>query len=85
MTSTEFEQQIAWIETLLKKEGATVTWNNHIPDPDNPTQPRQIDITIRRGTHLTVVECRLHKAAQNVKWIEELYGRRISLHADAVV
>jgi hypothetical protein len=62
-----------------------VTWNNHIPDPDNPAQPRQIDVTIKRDGALTLVECRQHKSKQNVKWIEELMGRRISLGAQGVI
>lgn len=85
MTPKEFEQKVAWIETLLKKEGAKVTWNEKIPDPDNPKQKRQVDVTIRRGKYLTLVECRLHSAPQDVKWIEELHGRRASLNAYSVI
>jgi hypothetical protein len=62
-----------------------VTWDDRIPDPDNPTQPRQIDVTIRRGGQLTLVECRIHKGRQGVKWIEELLGRRQSLRADSII
>jgi hypothetical protein len=62
-----------------------ITWDDHIPDPDNPNQQRQIDVTIRRDGSLTLVECRLHKDAQDVTWIEELMGRRTSLNADAVI
>ena len=60
-------------------------WNEHVPDPDNPDQPRQIDVLIRRGAHVTHVECRIQKARQNVKWIEELIGRRVSLAANSVI
>ena len=81
----KLEQQIERIQCLLEQDGAEITWNDHIPDPDNPSQPRQIDISIRRGQSLTIVECRLHKAAQDVMWIEELMGRRISLGADVVI
>ena len=84
-SSRKFEQQIHRIVELLETSGGQVTWNDHIPDPDNPTQPRQTDITIRRGEHLTLIECRLHKLRQNVKWIEELIGRQQSLSADAVI
>lgn len=73
------------IHRLLEVEGSTVTWNDRIPDPDSPDQPRQIDVTIRRDDCLTIVECRLHAKRQDVKWIEELIGRRISLKADAVI
>ena len=81
----KFEQQVERIHQLLDAEGATVTWNDRIPDPDNPSQPRQIDISIRRDGMLTLVECRIHKNPQDVTWIEELMGRRTSLKADAVI
>ena len=60
-------------------------WNDHVPDPDNPAQPRQIDIAIRRDGRLTLVECRLHRNRQGVKWVEELVGRRASLQASEVI
>jgi hypothetical protein len=85
VTSVEFEQQIARIIEVLKDEGAKVTWDDKIPDPDNLAQSRQIDITIRRDDLLTIVECRLHNRPQDVKWIEELYGRRVSLNAQGVI
>jgi len=83
--SEAFEQQIHRIHELLDGSDADVTWNDRIPDPDNLAQPRQIDITIRRDGKLTIVECRIHKARQQVKWIEELIGRRQSLAADATI
>jgi hypothetical protein len=83
--SETFEQQIHRIYDLLQGAGVEVTWNDHVPDPDNPSQARQIDITIRREGKLTLVECRLHRSRQGVKWIEELMGRRQSLRADAVI
>lgn len=83
--SDAFEQQIERIYELLADSGAEVKWNDHILDPDNPSQPRQIDVTIRRSGVLTLVECRQHKSRQDVKWIEELIGRRISLAAHAVI
>jgi hypothetical protein len=82
---TKFERLVERIHQLLEVEGSTVTWNDHIPDPDNPSQPRQIDISIRRDGSLTLVECRIHKQPQDVTWIEELMGRRTSLNADAVI
>jgi Restriction endonuclease len=81
----KFEQQVEHIHQLLEVEGSTVTWNDHIPDPDNPSQPRQIDVSIRRDGALTLIECRIHKDPQDVIWIEELMGRRTSLKADAVI
>jgi hypothetical protein len=83
--STAFEWRIERIYRLLEDEDAVITWNDRIPDPDNPSQPRQIDITIRRDQSLTIVECRVHKSPQDVTWIEELIGRRESLRANAVI
>lgn len=80
-----FEQQIQRIHELLDGSGADVTWNDRVPDPDNLAQQRQIDVTIRRGHHLTLIECRIRKGRQDVKWIEELIGRRASLRAHSVI
>ena len=85
MESVTFEQQIRRIYELLEGSAAEVKWDDHIPDPDNPIQQRQIDITIRRGGKLTLVECRDHRSRQDVQWIEELMGRRLSLRADAII
>ena len=85
MTSEEFEQQVARIAAVLEGAGATVQWNERIPDPDNPSQARQIDVTVRRDSTLTILECRHHARPQDVQWIEELYGRRDSLSADAII
>jgi hypothetical protein len=83
--SESLEQQIHRIHELLERSHEDVTWNDHIPDPDNPEQPRQIDISIRRNGIFTIIECRLSKRPQNVKWIEELIGRRQSLGADTII
>jgi hypothetical protein len=83
--SDAFEHQIRRLHELVDGTDAEVTWNDRIPDPDNPKQPRQIDITIKRGNTLTFVECRIHQERQDVKWIEELIGRRISLQADLII
>jgi hypothetical protein len=83
--SQAFEQKIHRIHELLERFEAEVTWNDYVVDPDQPTRRRQIDVTIRRGEHLTLVECRLHESRQDVKWIEELIGRRESLRANAVI
>ena len=80
-----FEKMVARIHSILEGFESTVTWNDKIIDPDNEKQTRQIDVTIKTGKFLTIVECRIHKNKQNVKWIEELIGRRVSLNADAVV
>src|SRR5438105_6620213 len=83
--STAFEQQIHRIHELLEGSGAEVIWNDHIPDPDNPSQPRQVDVSIRRDGKVTFVECRDHASPQDVTWIEELIGRRSSLKADTII
>jgi len=83
--SVAFEQQIRRIYELIAESGAVVTWNDHIGDPDNPPRTRQIDVTLKRNGALTLVECRLHKAPQDVQWIECLIGRRISLGAQSVI
>lgn len=83
--SDEFEQMIARIHELLEGEGAHVEWNEKILDPDNSKRLRQIDVVVRKDGFLSLIECRIHKNKQNVKWIEELIGRRISLNADAVI
>lgn len=83
--SEKFEKQISRIHELVEQPDSIVTWNDHIPDPDNPSQMRQIDITIKREQALTIIECRIHKETQDVTWIEELIGREISLNADTVI
>ena len=83
--SQHFERRIERIHRLLEGGNAEVTWNDRIPDPDNPVQLRQIDVSIRRDGRLTIVECRLRKEPEDVTWIEELIGRRESLHAHAVI
>ncbi|TVR56725.1 MAG: hypothetical protein EA420_19960 [Candidatus Competibacteraceae bacterium] len=83
--STEFEKLICRINHLLSREGAEVTWNGQIADPDNEKQSRQIDVLIKRDNIITHVECRTHNKPQDVKWIEELIGRKISLNADFMI
>lgn len=84
-TSKALERQICRVYELLERSPSKVTWDDRVRDPDNPKQFRQIDITIRRQGRLTIVECRLSKRRQDVKWIEELIGRRKSLGAHAIV
>ena len=83
--SDEFEIFISRIHGLLEGQDAEVIWNDKIADPDNPIQNRQIDITVRKDNFLNIIECRLRKAKQDVKWIEELIGRRASLTANNIV
>lgn len=84
-SSISFEKQIKRIYDVLIRDSAIVTWNDRIKDPDNPKQLRQIDISIRRDNELTHVECRAHKHPQDSKWIEELFGRKISLQAVSMI
>jgi len=70
---------------LLRASGAEVIWNDRVNDPDNPGQLRQIDVSVKRGEDLSIIECRHHKRPQDVKWVEELYGRRTSLNAVQVI
>ncbi|MCP3394726.1 restriction endonuclease [Bradyrhizobium sp. CCGB12] len=83
--STTFERQVERIHQLLERAPSRVVWNNKIPDPDNPEQPRQIDISIDRDGEKVHVECRIHNSPQDVKWIEELIGRKVSLRIDVMI
>ena len=56
-----------------------------MPDPEIPDQLRDIDVTIKRDNALTLIECRIHKNAQDVQWIEKLIGKRLGMRADAVI
>jgi Restriction endonuclease len=84
-SSEALERQVSRIHELLEQSNECVTWNDRIPDPDNPEQLRQIDVTVRRGDTLTLIECRLSRRPQDVKWVEELIGRRESLGAQAII
>lgn len=83
--SEHFEKTIHRIHELIEQPGSIVTWNDKILDPDNPDQNRQIDITIKRDNKISHIECRIHKEKQDVKWVEELIGRRLSLNADLII
>ena len=84
-SSEVLERQVAHIHELLERSNECVTWNDHIPDPHNPEQLRQIDVTVRHGDALVLIECRLTKRPQDVKWVEELIGRRKSFGAQAII
>lgn len=83
--SDNFEKQIKRIHDLIEQPDSEIIWNDRILDPDNPKQSRQIDVSIKREGALTLVECRFHNKPQDVKWVEELIGRKISLQADALI
>jgi hypothetical protein len=80
-----FEIMVSQITTLLQGDTAEVTWNERVVDPDNPSQQRQIDVLVRKDDLISLIECRLHKPPQDVKWIEELIGRQVSLRAHAII
>jgi len=84
--SKSFEKLITEIKELLySNTDAVITWNDSMVDPDNPSQTRQIDISIKENGFVTHVECRMHDSRQDVKWIEELYGRKLSLQIDTMI
>ncbi len=83
-SARDLEKLVARIHRLIEPTGAVVTWNKKIRDPDTD-QLRQIDGMIERDGKTTHIECRDHKPPQNVKWVEELIGRRTSLQADGVI
>lgn len=83
--SDNFEKQIKRIYDVLVQDHGNVIWNDKIPDPDNPKQSRQIDITVRIRNEFIHIECRYHKNKQTAKWIEELHGRRDSLNATSMI
>lgn len=81
----EFERLIERIHKILEPDNSFVQWDEKIPDPDNPSQARQIDIIIRHPDYVKFIECRIHKKAQNVKWIETLIGQKCSLNIDKII
>ena len=83
--STEFEKLQSRIFSLVSPDARSVDWNARVEDPDTGA-PRQIDVLIidKSGRRIHV-ECRLHDAVQDVKWIEELIGRRSSLRMDDII
>ncbi len=83
--SDQFEILVSRVHELLEGENTIINWNKRIPDPDNPAQGRQIDVLIQKNDLITFIECRQHKQKQDVQWIEELIGRRISLNANSII
>lgn len=83
--SIAFEKLNSRIEKLRQTTKATVKWNAHIPDPDDPNESRQIDVLIQNGSLRTGVECRLRDGVQSVMWVEELIGRKQSLQLDGMI
>ena len=44
IASDNFEKFVHRIHELVETPDSQVVWNDHVPDPDNPKQPRQIDV-----------------------------------------
>jgi len=84
--SDAFEQLNTRIHELVSEAGARVEWNSQIPDPDSPTERRQIDVLITTpdGRRISV-ECRDREKPQTVMWIEELAGRKLSMGLDGMI
>ena len=74
------------IQCLVQDSGATVEWNpKGEKDPDTK-QARQMDVLITSADgRRTTVECRNYASKQDVKWIEELIGRKMSLKLDGMI
>jgi hypothetical protein len=82
---TQFEQKVERLFLAVESDSATVSWNRTIRDPDTDVI-RQIDVEIRRQSGEVIhVECRDRKAKQDIRWIEELIGRKQSLGVDAII
>jgi hypothetical protein len=50
-TPETLERQVHRIHELLERSHDNVTWNDHIPDPDNPSQLRQIALVPSADTN----------------------------------
>ncbi len=83
--SDEFELLQSRVFKLINSGAKSVEWNVHLADPDTDSQ-RQIDVLILEGDGRRIaVECRRRESVQDVMWIEELHGRKLSLGFDQVI
>lgn len=85
MNSTDFEKVVARIHEILEPDGTIIIWNDHVSDSSNSKQLRQIDITIHRSDADIRIECRHRKKPENVRWIEEMIGKRARLNLDHII
>ncbi|MBC8757302.1 restriction endonuclease [Kordia sp. YSTF-M3] len=84
--SDEFEKQVARIYSILESDKESiVTWDEEVPNPHYKGTTRQVDITVRKGNSLTVIECRMRNRTQGSEWVDQLDGKRNSLGADKVI
>lgn len=86
--TNDFQKLILLLHQQLGPEGATVTESNLIRDEDTGDL-REVDITVEYGEgdrHITVlIECRNHRRAQTVHWVEELIGKYVNRQGRAIV
>ncbi|MFZ1468763.1 MAG: restriction endonuclease [Paracoccaceae bacterium] len=83
--SHSFELLVGRILSLSRENVTNLICDDRVIDPDGDGRTRQVDITYKRDDALVHVECRDHKNPQDVKWIEELIGRRASLRPDIMI
>jgi len=91
MTTTEwklFQDRVAEMEPLLNRAGARIESPAWLPDKDTG-ELREVDVLVQlpyasRPVTITI-ECRKHKAKQDVRWIEQLAQKRQSVGADRTV
>ena len=84
-TGRRFEQLIAWIQKSVHRR-AEIGVNEKLEDIDTGRK-RQIDITIRLSDgpteFLGIVEVRDRSRPIGVRYVEEIFGKRRSVRADA--
>lgn len=76
--STPFQTVVKLLHTVLKPAGYRVTESRMVTDADTGVQ-REIDVCLESDAGgipvVVAIEVREHKRPQDVKWIEELWGR----------
>ena len=81
----KFDHLVTIIESRLKAQGSQVTWLDQSLDPNDITEPRVIDITIRRNERLTLVGIRDDRLLDPSGWIADLARQRRNLKADGAI
>lgn len=84
LSPKSFEKLISEMIGALRSNGSSVEHNARIVDRDTGIM-RQVDILVRQGDKNLHYECRHHAGVQDVKWIEELIGRKLSLRVDEMI
>ena len=84
----EFEKLVFEIEQALDKTGAIIKSPGYLIDKETDGK-REVDVVIRINTGSTnlaiAIECRDRKAANDVRWIEELISKRNSINVDRMI